>query len=351
MSKHWVLNLFALYVRQPVRIDLPWRNSSGDDRYARSGSKAFPVPTPLGALLLLYLLVAIFSSIYTVGKSEQAVVQTFGRYTETKPSGGPYLKLPAPFQTVTKVDVQTALEIPIGFRVTGEGEQAVLSEAQMLTGDLNIVNVDSVVQFHPINAKQWLFSVDNPVKALNLFAQASLRRGVAATNVDDVLTTGRQEVQGSSETKIRELVETVGLGVRVIAHQIQDAHPPQQVQGAYQDVTNANEDRQKMIEEGRGYQNKWIAAANGEAKKVIEEAEGYKAKRINDAKGAADRFNLLYAEYAKSPVITRQRMQLEALNTVLPGKTQIIDMSAGHAPLKFLDVGALTAAQRSAQPK
>jgi len=307
-------------------------------------SKEVIIPTLFGVVAGIYLLIVLYSSWYTVGKGEQAVEQQLGAYHRSNTPGGPYFKLPWPFMNVTKVDIQTVFEIPIGFRFDKAGKVVEIpEEAEVLTGDMNTVMIDSVLQYQRTDAKKWLFTSDDPERKLFLLAQSALRRAVAARNFDQILTTDRPAAQSTSEARIREILERIGLGARIVAHQIQDTHPPKEVVVSFQDVMNAHENRQRFIEQAEGYRNERLAKSAGEAKKLVEDATGYKNGRINEAKGAAARFDLVYAEYKRAPDLTRDRMRLEALEVVLAGKAQIVDMtgSGGQSPLlKFMDVGA-----------
>jgi membrane protease subunit HflK len=306
------------------------------------------LPTPFGILVAIYLFVIIYSTWFTVGKGEQAVVQRFGAYEVSHGPGGPYFKLPWPIDDYTIVEVQKAGQIPIGFKIdekTGVSTD-IPEQSEVLTGDLNTVMVDSVLQFQRADAKRWLFVSEEPEKMLFLLAQSALRRAVAARSFDEILTTDRVSAQTASQDRIRELADQMGLGVNIIAHQIQDTHPPKEVAEAFRDVTNAGENKQQKIQEARGYSNGRKEQARGEALQVIAIATGYKASRVNEAKGAAARFEAVYAQYKGAPELTRDRMRYEALESVLAGKQQLIDMGqAGGSPLlKLFDVGTAKAA-------
>jgi membrane protease subunit HflK len=331
--------MFRLYQRMLVEMD--------------RAERTLIIPTPLGIIALLYAIVAVSTFWFTVGKGEQAVVQTFGAYTASYNPGGPYFRPPWPFAEHTIVEVQKAGQIPIGFTLDEKTGKTVdiPEQSEVLTGDLNTVMIDSMLQYQRLDAKRWLFVADNPEKQLFLLAQSALRRAVAARGFDEILTTDRPAAQVASEERIRALVEKLGLGVNIIAHQIQDTHPPKEVAPSFADVTNAGEDKQKLIQQGEGYRKSKTAAAIGEVNKVLADASGYKVSRVNDAKGATARFDAVYAQYKSAPQLTRDRMRYEALETVLAGKPQIIDMShSGGAPLvKLLDVAVI--ARQSKEPK
>ncbi len=311
------------------------------------------LPTPFGVLLALYLCIVVYSVWFTVGKGEQAVIQRFGAYSGSQGPGGPYFKLPWPIDDYTIVEVQKAGQIPIGFKLdekTGVSTD-IPEQSEVLTGDLNTVMVDSVLQFQRADAKRWLFVSEDPEKMLFLLSQSALRRAVAARSFDEILTTDRVSAQTASQDRIRELADQMGMGVSIIAHQIQDTHPPAQVAEAFRDVTNAGENRQKSIQEANGYSKGRSEMARGEANKVIADATGYKTSRVNEAKGAASRFSAVYSEYKGAPELTRDRMRYEALETVLAGKPQIVDMSqaSGSPLLKLFDINGVKAVPKESK--
>lgn len=302
-------------------------------------------PTPFGVFTFLFVLSFLWTTWFTVGKGEQAVKFTLGAYSGSYSPGGPYFKLPWPFEDFEKVDVQHIVEVPIGYRHDSKGAPIdVPEESETLTGDANTVMIDSTLQFQRSDAKKWLLIAQEPERVLKLLAQSALRSATAERTFDQILTTERTAAQAGSEKRIRDSLETVGISATVVAHQIQDTQPPAPVKAAFADVTNALEEKNKKTHEANGYLGEMRQAARGEAQKLLEGAVGYKNRRVNEARGEADRFDLIYAQYKNAPDLTRDRMRFEALEAVLPGKMQIIDKSGSQSNsplLKFVDIGAM----------
>jgi membrane protease subunit HflK len=298
----------------------------------------------LAGLILLGL---IYSSVFTVAPEEVGVVLTFGEYTrEAEP--GLRFKLPYPVQTVIKVPVQRQLKQEFGFRTeqaavrsrfTNEGLEG---ESLMLTGDLNVAVVEWTTQFRVNDPYKFLFRVRNLGDTFRDMNEAVMRAVVGDRSVTGVLTIGRQEIASQVEERLQELCDQYETGLKIEQVVLQDVNPPDEVKPSFNEVNQAQQERERMINEARTQFNRVIPKARGEAQQTIQEAEGYATDRVNRAKGDAARFEALYAAYKRAPAVTRRRIYLETLQDVLPGvqRTVVLDEDLkGLLPLLSLDKG------------
>lgn len=310
-------------------------------------------PTKAGLVLLAVLLVVwlIFGGpVYVVGPDEAGIVQTFGKYSSTTPPGLNF-KLPWPIQTVTLPKVTQVKRLEVGFRTIRQGppaqyydasnNAAMLKEAQMLTGDENVVNSSMIVQYKIRDPVAYLFNVLEPDACLHDLAEAAQRQVIGNRPIDDVLTIGKTEIQIEIADKIQTMANLYGMGIKIDTVQLQDVQPPKQVADAFKDVATAKEDRNRIINTSRGYQNEQIPKARGEAAQLIRQAEGYERERVAKAEGDVSRFLALAVEYAKAPSITKERLYLETMKSVLPkSKKVIVDEEASIINLNQLGLGS-----------
>ena len=288
----------------------------------------------LAALVILLLLWFIFGGpIYIVGPDEEGVIQTFGKYTSSNPPGL-HFKFPWPIQAVKLPKVTEVKRIEVGFKTVSQGPPAVyrdadndprmLKEAQMLTGDENVVNNSMIVQYKIRDSIAYLFNIEDPEGTLHDLAEAAERQVVGNRPIDDTLTGGKMEIQLEIAEKMQAMAELYGAGVQIIAAQLQAVQPPREVADAFKDVAAAKEDRSRIINISLGYQNEEIPKARGNAAKLLREAEGYERERVAKAEGDASRFLALAHEYEKAPSITRERLYLETMKSVLPRFRKVI---------------------------
>jgi membrane protease subunit HflK len=188
----------------------------------------------------------------------------------------------------------------------------------MVTGDLNMALVEWVVQYRIDDPKQYLFHVYSPGQTLRDASESAMREVVGDRTVDEVLTIGRQEIENETLLRLKELSKHYGLGISVMQVQLRDVHPPRNVQASFNEVNQAQQEKEQMINVANGEYNKSVPRARGEADQKIRGAEGYALGRVNQAQGDADRFDALLAEYVKAPEVTRQRMFLETMTEILP---------------------------------
>ncbi|GIW41519.1 MAG: HflK protein [Candidatus Binatia bacterium] len=299
----------------------------------------------LPILVLLYLA----SGIYTVAPDERGVVLRFGRAVrETGP--GPHYHLPWPIEEVLKPSVTRIRKEEVGFRTVAVGPPAryreVEPEALMLTGDENIVKLEFIVQYkvedRPDGVRNFLFNVRDPQGTVRDAAESAMREVVGRTPIDDVLTEGKEAVQVQTQELLQQILDRYEAGIRIVTVKLQDVDPPDQVSDAFKDVISAQQDKERMINEARGYANDILPKARGQAAQLVNEAEGYREAKIREARGEAARFVALQEEYAKAREVTRIRLYLETMQEVLPKvKKVVIDEVAGERVVPYLPLESL----------
>ena len=292
------------------------------------------------AVLSVVILVWLINGgpFYIVGPEEQAVILTFGRQTSVTGPGF-HFKIPWPIQTVTKAPVNVVQRIEIGFRSYGSGSSTeyvgfndpdMLREAQMLTGDENIINCSVIVQYRIGDVGAFLFNVREPEGTLIDISEACIRQVIGDNAVDAVLTTGKLDMQNRIMEQVQSVTDSYAMGLDIVAVQLKDVQPPAQVSDAFKDVATAREDMQAYINEAEGYRNQVIPEARADSVTVVNEAMGYATVRINRAMGAAERFTAVAYEYGKSPQVTSARLHLEMLESVLSDmQITVVDSDAG----------------------
>jgi membrane protease subunit HflK len=300
----------------------------------------------VGLILVLLLLAgALWSAIFTVAPEEVGVILTFGKYTrEVGP--GLRFKLPVPIQSVTKVPVQRQLKQEFGFRTQQASVRSRFTtaglegEALMLTGDLNVAVVEWTTQFRVSEPFKFLFRVRNLGETFRDMNEAVMRAVVGDRSVTGVLTIGRQEIASEVEQRLQEMCDQYETGLKIEQVVLQDVNPPDEVKPSFNEVNQAQQERETLINEARTRFNQIIPKARGEAQQTIQEAEGYATNRVNRAKGDAARFEALYAAYRRAPDVTRRRMYLETMQDILPkvDRTVVLDEDLkGLLPLLSLD--------------
>jgi membrane protease subunit HflK len=291
----------------------------------------------IGIILMIFLV----SSVFTVNPEEVGVIQRFGKYTRAV-SPGLNFKLPFGIETVKKVPVERQLKEEFGFRTKTPGvrteyvSRAFQQESLMLTGDLNASEVEWIVQFRISDPYKFLFKVRKAIATFRDMNEALMREVVGDRSVSEVLTIGRVEIANTVTTKLQELCDQYETGIKVDQVVLQDVNPPDPVKPAFNEVNEAQQEREKLINQARSEYNKVIPKARGDAAKIIEEARGYAVERVNQSRGEATRFNAIFKEYNKAPEVTRQRIYLETMSQVLPkvGRKLVTDdETTGILPL------------------
>ena len=298
------------------------------------------------AVALLVLAIAGFSTLYQVQPEEVGVVLRFGRYIGTTDPG---LRVKLPFiDNVEKVPVQRQLKQEFGFQTTEAGVRTVYApssqdleeESIMLTGDLNVAVVEWIVQYRVSDPYQYLFKVRNLEETFHAMNEAVMREVVGDRTVTEVLTVGRQEIEVEVETRLQNLTNQYEMGITIDQVVLQDVNPPAPVRPSWDEVSQAQQQRDRLINEARGEYNRVIPRARGEAQQTVLQAEGYALDRINRAQGNAVRFTAIYDEYRQAPTVTRRRLYLETMQRILPRvgrKLFVAEDTTGVLPLLSLD--------------
>ncbi|TFH25052.1 MAG: FtsH protease activity modulator HflK [Myxococcales bacterium] len=317
-----------------------------------------PSGGPSGAILLFVLALAAFgawTSFYTVPSDSVAVVQRFGKYLKDIPPGL-HFKLPLGIDTATIVPVKRQLKQEFGFTTPGasdpyqsarDARHETKRETEMVTGDLNAALVEWVVQYRISDPVKFLFEVREPNETLRYVSESVMREVVGDRTVDEVITIGRQEIETEALSKMQALSTKYAMGISIDQVQLKNINPPEPVQESFNEVNQAQQEKEKLINEARRDYNKVIPLAEGEKDQRIREADGYRLKRINEAEGDVARFSALLAEYTKAPEVTRRRIYIETLQDVMPGiRSKIIvdEQTRGILPLLNLDT------QKEVQP-
>jgi membrane protease subunit HflK len=295
-------------------------------------------------LLGIFILIGLLTSTKTIGPEEEGVVLRLGKYSRTLEPGLNFI-IPYGFERIYKTPVQRQLKQEFGFRTSLSAQRSEYSsddysdESNMLTGDLNLADVEWVVQYRIVDSYRFLFKVRNAEKTLSDMSQAAMRKVVGDRTVNEVLTVGRQEVATSVEVILQKLCEEYDNGIRIEQVVLQDVNPPNPVKPSFNAVNEAQQERETLINKAEADYNKVIPRASGEAAQTIQLAEAYALNRVNRAKGEAERFNALYEAYIKAPEVTKYRIYLETMERVLPriGNKIIVD-EQGNNVLPLLNI-------------
>ena len=275
--------------------------------------------TFLPLLLAVIMGAALLTSYYTVQPDEEAVVIRLGKYLETT-QPGLHFKVPFGVDKVIKVKTKIVHQTEFGFRTesldsrrTTYSSRNLDEESLMLTGDLNVAEVQWVVQYQISNPFKFLFKTSEPLRNIRDVSESIMRRVVGDIMVTEVLTTGRVGIAGDAKVLMQEVLDKYDMGILVRSIKLQDVNPPKSVQPSFNEVNAAKQEQEKMINQAEQAYNKVIPEARGKAKKLVSEAQGYAEAVINRAEGDAQSFQAIYQEYVKAPSITRKRMYLETM--------------------------------------
>jgi membrane protease subunit HflK len=315
----------------------------GQDRF----KKILPGGGLRGVIFLAVLVVAglgAWTAYYTVPSDSVAVVQRFGKYLKDVPPGL-HFKLPLGIDAATIVPVKRQLKQEFGFTTPGASDpyqspRDGKRETEMVTGDLNAALVEWVVQYRISDPVKFLFEVREPSETLRYVSESVMREVVGDRTVDEVITIGRQEIETEALAKMQALSSKYAMGISIDQVQLKNINPPQPVQESFNEVNQAQQEKEKLINEARRDYNKVIPLAEGEKDQRIREADGYRLKRINEAEGDVARFSALLAEYTKAPEVTRRRIYIETLQDVMPrirSKVIVDEQTQGILPLLNLD--------------
>ena len=313
------------------------RKRGGDG--GRGGGPGF---AGFGVIAAIVVLVWLASGIYIVDAGKQGVVMRFGAFSEiTAP--GPHWRIPYPVEQVEVVDVEQRRFVEIGYRsgAAGQAVVAVPREALMLTEDENIVNIQLAVQYQVSDPRQYLFDVRDPDGVLKQVAESAIREVIGKSEMDFVLKEGRAQVVADIKSLMQKTLDSYKAGLLVSDVNLQDAQPPEEVQAAFSDAIKAREDKERLKNEAEAYSNDVIPRARGAAARQIQEADGYKESLIAKAEGEASRFTQLLGEYKKAPEVTRKRLYLETMESVLGKSSKVLVDSKNANNLMYLPIDQL----------
>jgi membrane protease subunit HflK len=338
----------------PPDLDEIWRNvnrrlnevfrrksGSADEPPGTEGGGRRPL-LPLsgaGILIALVLVVWLASGFYIVDEGRRGVVTRFGKYTETTQPGARW-HLPYPIEEKELVDFSQVRTVEVGYRNTPKNKKD--NEALMLTDDENIIDIQFAVQYNLKNAEANVFNVRKPDLIVQFVAQTAMGEVVGKAKMDFVLYEGREQIAKSAEKLMQEMLDRYQTGVYVQKVTLQSVQPPDKVQAAFDDAVKAGQDRERFRNEGQAYANDVVPRARGNAARLIEEANGYQAEVIQRAEGDASRFRQIQIEYAKAPAVTRERMYLDMMQTIVGNSSKVlVDQKAGSQSLLYLPLDRL----------
>ncbi|MCK5655468.1 MAG: FtsH protease activity modulator HflK [Candidatus Aureabacteria bacterium] len=296
-------------------------------------------------IVILLVIIGLAQTVYSVGPDEVGVVQRFGKYVaNTAP--GLHMKLPFGIDRVTRVKI-TAIEteefgirtLKAGVRTTYSA-RSYLQESLMLTGDLNILDVQWIVQYRRADPVKYLFATRDPGKNVRDVSEVVMRRLAGNYSVDEVLKESRDEIGARAQVEMQKILDKYETGIKVITVKLQNVNPPDEVKPAFNEVNEAEQEKERFINQAWEAYNKVVPRARGEAEKTIREAEGYALEKVNRAKGDTERFLAVLEEYKKAPDITKKRIYLETMSEVIPTAKQkyIIDPKQSTI-LPLLNIG------------
>jgi modulator of FtsH protease HflK len=370
---------------------MPWNNSSGGNSSGGSGPKGpwNRGPTPgggmrppdieemlrrsqdrlrrflpgpsftTGSLIVLVLIVVgvwLASGIYFVGAFEQGIVLRFGRFVARTPPGINY-HLPWPIETAYTLDVTRQRQINIGYRTAADAEDAnanpedMPAEADMLTGDENIIDINFTVFWVVKDAGDYLFNVEDPDQAIKAVAESAMREVVGRSQFESILTQDRETIQIEVKDLMQKTLDAYGAGVTVTNVNMQKADPPSEVIDAYRDVQAARADQERMRNEAEGYANKVIPEARGRAARIVQDAEAYRQQVIAEASGSSKRFLSVLEQYRRAPDVTRRRMYLETMSSILAPMNKIIVDDSAKGVVPYFQLPNMLGAPRAAAPQ
>lgn len=297
----------------------------------------------LGVIVVVWLL----SGIYIVDPAERGVVTRFGAFVE-ETKAGPHWHVPYPIENVRTVNVDQIRTSEIGYRSDPSNRTSgVPTESLMITRDENIVDLRIAVQYKIESANQYLFETSDPDLTLRAVTESALREVVGQNSMDFVLTEGRNEVVSLVQSLAQANLNAYKTGIMITSVNLQDAQPPEQVQSAFADVVKAREDRERLINEAETYSNDVLPRARGKAARELEEASAYHDRVIAQATGEADRFSSIVTEYQKAPEVTRKRIYIDAISTVLGNTSKVFMGSENSNNLMYLPLDKMMGNQQN----
>jgi membrane protease subunit HflK len=292
----------------------------------------------VGLLIGVLVLVWVASGFYIVDTGQRGVVLRFGKYAETT-EPGPRWHLPWPIEAREVVNVDQVRTVEIGYR--NNVKSKVLKESLMLTDDENIIDLQFAVQYILKDPKEFLFVNRAPEDTVLQVAETAMREIVGKSKMDFVLYEGRADIAARAKVLMQEILDRYKTGISISQVTLQNIQPPEQVQAAFDDAVKAGQDRERLKNEAEAYSNDVVPRARGLASRLKEEAQGYKQSVIANAEGEASRFSQILAEYQKAPQVTRQRMYLDTMQTVMNNTSKVLVDQKGGNSLLYLPLDKL----------
>ncbi|HSR62873.1 MAG TPA: FtsH protease activity modulator HflK [Gammaproteobacteria bacterium] len=281
---------------------------------------------PWAILVLALVAWLAYDMVYTIDQQQRGVVLRFGQYISTM-QPGLNIRLPRPIEKVIKVNVGQV--------------RSITHKAKMLTQDENIVDVEVAVQWRIKNPTDYRFNVFAPDATMRQATESAVREVIGKSKLDFVLTEGRSEVAQRQQRLIQQIMDDYGTGILILGVEMQPAKPPDEVKAAFDDAIKAREDEQRLVNEAEAYRNDIIPKARGGAARLREEANGYKARVIARAEGEANRFDKLLVEYRRAPEVTRQRLYIDSIESVLSNTNKVLLDTEGSNNLMYLPIDRL----------
>jgi membrane protease subunit HflK len=336
----------------PPDLDEIWRNVNrrlnnllgrrGGDADGGGGGGGMRPTLPIGGaalLIALVLVVWLASGFYIVDEGRRGVVTRFGKYTETT-QPGPRWHLPFPVESVQLVDFSQVKTIEVGYRNTPKNK--VEREATMLTDDENIIDIQFAVQYNLKSAEDYVFNNNRPDLIVAFLAETAIREVVGKSKMDFALYEGREQIAKQTEQLMQQMLDRYATGVFVQKVTLQTVLPPDKVQAAFDDAVKAGQDRERLKNEGQAYANDVVPRARGMASRLLEEANGYTTEVVQKAEGDASRFRQILVEYQKAPAVTRDRLYLDMMQSVLGSSPKVVvDQKGGGGNLLYLPLDRL----------
>ena len=298
---------------------------SGGGGGSKKGNNEPKIPILIVAGVLFALILG-YEMVYRIEPADRGVVMRFGKYVTTL-QPGPHIRLPRPIEEVIKVNVERI--------------QTITSQSSMLTGDENIVEVELAVQYRIKEATDYLFKIADPDVSVRRVTESAIRDIIGQSTLTYVITEGRAQIATEAMMLIQDVLDVYESGIEVTSVNMQPAKPPEAVKAAFDDAIKAREDEQRKINEAEAYRNETVERAAGEAARIRLEAEGYRDKVIAQAEGEASRFDQLYKEYSKAPEVTRKRLYIEAIESVLSKTNKVILDNESGSSLMYLPIDKL----------
>ena len=286
----------------------------------------------VGIVFLIVLLLWGATGLYTIDQGNRGVVLRFGKYHETT-QAGLHWRVPYPIDSVQIVNVQAIRNVEIGYRSSGGGQgvRTVPREALMLTQDENIIDINLAVQYKIKDAKDYLFNLRDPDLTLHQATESAIRETIGKSKMDFVLTEGRSEIVARTERITQQILDRYKSGLQITSVNMQDAQPPEEVQSAFNDAVKAREDEQRLKNLAEAYSNDILPKARGKAARMLEDAKAYKSQVVDRSEGEASRFTQLLTEYEKAPEVTRERLYLNTIESVLNQSSKVLlDVKGGN---------------------